>query len=83
MAITSCSSELESRPGQTLAEHLLNTAHLCSGIGAKKLSLGDADANKIIAEVAWRVGFTHDLGKATTYFQDYIHTNDPDRKASL
>ncbi len=83
MEKTSFSYKLESRPGQLLVDHLDNTARLCAGIRKKRLPFADEDAMAFLGEAAWRIGYTHDLGKATRYFQDYIHEKDEKRKTRL
>ncbi len=83
MKTTSFSYKLQSRPGQLLIDHLMNTARLCSAVREKRLSTGFEDSGEIFGEAAWRIGFTHDLGKATAYFQEYLEEKDESRKASL
>lgn len=82
MATPSCLFKLESRPGQLLIEHLQNTAQLCSEIRNKKINFKGTDID-VLGDVAWLIGFTHDLGKATCFFQEYLKERDEDRKRSL
>lgn len=83
METESFSYKLESRPGQLLIDHLMNTANLCSKIKEMRLSIGGEDEIEILGEIACLIGFTHDLGKATGYFQEYLREDDEARKASL
>ena len=83
METESFSYKLESRPGQLLIDHLMNTANLCSKIKEMRLSIGTAHETEILGEIAYLIGFTHDLGKATKFFQDYLREDDETRKASL
>jgi len=79
----SCSYRLQSRPGQLLVDHLTNTARICSKITRKTLSLDSEGEMEFLANVAWSIGYTHDLGKATSYFQEYLIEEDNEKKASL
>ena len=51
---------------QTLEEHLLGTADLCSDFAG---AIG-------MAETGRAIGLLHDLGKATAAFNDYIQSDD-------
>lgn len=74
---------LLARPGQLLIEHLNNTAGMCLEIKNKRVSIaGEADAD-ILGDVASLMGFAHDLGKATSYFQGYIREKDKKKKMVL
>ncbi len=83
MVKESFSYKLESRPGQLLVDHLTNTAQTCSKIREINFSFGLENDTDFISEVAWLIGFTHDLGKATRYFQEYLKEDDEERKALL
>lgn len=73
---------LLARPGQLLIDHLSHTAEMCSQVRAKKLALGNAD-NEILGDAAFLMGFAHDLGKATRFFQDYLREKDEKKKRAL
>jgi len=60
-------SELLSRPGQTLLAHLQGTAEKARTIIEGK------HLNRDFTEVAYFIGAAHDFGKATTFFQQYVH----------
>ena len=60
----------EARPGQTLIEHLEQVAR-----GAQEALEHPALRSRgLLAQVAYLVGATHDAGKYTSFFQDYLHT---------
>lgn len=73
---------LMARPGQLLIDHLSHTAEMCSQVRKKRLSLGNA-ANEILGDAASLMGFAHDLGKATRYFQDYLREKDEKKRRAL
>ena len=72
--ITLSSSELFSHPDKTLREHL----HNVSGIGLSGLRKESPDFSSIgldgdILEMLVRlITLSHDFGKSTKYFQDYL-----------
>lgn len=62
------SSDLFSHEGKLLEEHLIEVAKLAKSIlNEKPLSLKDK-----IKEVSLLCALFHDIGKATTFFQDYL-----------
>jgi len=79
----SFSYKLKSRPGQLLVDHLTNTAQVCSKIKETCFSFGMEGDTDVISGAAWLIGYTHDFGKATRYFQEYLKEEDEERKASL
>ena len=79
----SFSFKLEARPGQPLVDHLTNTASLCSKIKDLRLTFRTGNETEILGDIAYLIGFTHDLGKATEYFQEYVKEKDEIRKISL
>jgi len=80
----SSSFRLESHPGRLLVEHLKTTAQNMSlSIKNKKMSFQQEVDIKILSNVGWIIGFTHDFGKATTYFQDYLNEKDENKKKEL
>jgi len=62
------SFKLKSHPDKLLKEHLENVGRLSKEILESKT----IDCKKIFAEVAYMIGITHDFGKATTYFQNWL-----------
>jgi len=65
------SYDLYSHENKPLAVHLLNVAERCRNcIQGKKLNFHYS--NSELLTVASIMGLTHDIGKATRYFQDYL-----------
>jgi len=62
------SFKLKSHPDKLLKEHLENVGRLSKEILESKT----IDCKKIFAEIAYIIGITHDFGKATTYFQNWL-----------
>ena len=62
------SFKLKSHPDKLLKEHLENVGRLSKEILESKT----IDCKEIFAEVAYIIGITHDFGKATTYFQNWL-----------
>ena len=74
--------DIESHPGVPLQVHLEgvgNTAAQFSG----EVTLNLPFPQEILTEVARLAGLYHDLGKATPFFQEYLHEKDPERKELL
>ncbi len=60
----------ESHPGKPLQEHLAEVAR-----GARDaLDHPALRSRDILAKVGYIVGVSHDVGKYTSFFQDYLHT---------
>ncbi len=74
---------LLARPGQLLIEHLNNTAVMCSEIRDKRVSIDGETDGEILGDAAFLMGFAHDLGKATGYFQGYLREKDEKKKKVL
>lgn len=66
-------SSFQARPGQTLERHLTGVAAAASALASDggATPYGD-DWSMVLQTVAW----THDLGKLTSYFQQYLETGD-------
>ena len=66
--------EILSHPDKLLIDHLKEVAFICkNNIEDKKYNLGTNSFNhSIITDLAYIAGATHDIGKATSFFQDYI-----------
>mgnify|MGYP001071606649 CR=1 FL=1 len=81
MASESYSFKLKSHPEKLLVDHLKNVGSLSrQTISDKVLNMDEAD---LLRDVAYLIGITHDLGKATSFFQEYITENDEKKKKSL
>ncbi len=84
MTTPSFSYKLKSRPGQFLIDHLVNTSAYCSEkIKNTFFKFRLAEDTDILSDVAGLIGFTHDLGKATKFFQNYIDEVDENKKPLL
>lgn len=84
METPSFSYKLYSRPGQCLIDHLSNTAVHCSEtIRHTLFQFNPAIDADIVYDIAELIGFTHDLGKSTQFFQDYLDEADEDKKRSM
>jgi len=62
------SFKLKSHPDRLLKEHLKNVGRLSRKILVSKT----VDNKDIFAEIAYLIGITHDFGKSTTYFQNWL-----------
>ncbi len=67
-----CKEELqiryESHPGVRLHDHLLEVAKSAQ----IRLDHPALKQRELLRDVAWLVGVSHDLGKYTSYFQEYL-----------
>ena len=68
------SSKLYSHPGRLLEDHLIGVARLSELFCQDKL-LPNQSALKEITKI---IALSHDLGKATSFFQDYLNADDKD-----
>ncbi|MDO6437058.1 CRISPR-associated helicase Cas3' [Cyclobacterium sp. 1_MG-2023] len=66
---------IESHPGIPLINHLKEVAKNCLGIANANTTNFGFD-KKVKADLLFICGFYHDLGKATSYFQYYLHNPD-------
>jgi len=74
----SYSYKLKSHPERLLIDHLLESAKTAEELIAS-LSFDFGLDKNLLSKVAYIIGFTHDLGKATTYFQRYITASDKEK----
>lgn len=79
----SCSYNFQARPSQLLIDHLRSTSNYCLEISKLKFSNDSGISGEFLADIAYLIGFTHDLGKATRYFQDYVTETDKIKQARL
>ena len=70
------SSKLYSHPGRLLEDHLIGVARLSELFCQDKL-LSNQSALKEITKI---IALSHDLGKATSFFQDYLNADDKDKE---
>jgi len=77
-------NELKSHPDKSLFDHLKNVGDLSKKtIKSKKLNLSDFIDPEILEDISYLIGITHDFGKATESFQEYINEKDEKRKLAL
>lgn len=77
----SYSFKLKSHPDKLLKDHLHRVGELSrKTVADKSLNIGEKD---LLRDAAYLIGITHDLGKATKFFQDYIVETDEKKKKSL
>jgi len=76
MVKTLLSSKLYSHPGIPLEDHLLGVADFSDLFLSEKPSEIREKLNNICRIIA----LTHDIGKATKYFQDYLTANENDKE---
>ncbi|MFZ3146772.1 MAG: CRISPR-associated helicase Cas3' [Methanothrix sp.] len=81
MASESYSFKLKSHPDKRLVDHLRRVGQLSrKTVKDKSLNIDDKD---LLTDAAYLIGVTHDLGKATKFFQEYIIETDEWKKRSL
>lgn len=81
MASESYSFKLKSHPDKRLVDHLRRVGQLSrKTVTDKSLNIDDKD---LLTDAAYLIGVTHDLGKATKFFQKYIVEKDEKKKKSL
>lgn len=77
-------SDLKSHPNKLLKDHLFNVGNYCKvTLSSKKLSVEKYIDFDTLQDVAYLIGVTHDFGKATSYFQNYISEKDGTKRAKL
>lgn len=77
----SYSFKLKSHQDKLLVDHLRKVGQLSRRtVKDKSLNIDEAD---LLKDVAYLIGITHDLGKATHFFQEYITEKDEKKKKSL
>lgn len=80
----SCSFKLKSHPDKLLFDHLKNVACLCKKTVDETVLNVEEEVNKqVFSDTAYIIGATHDLGKATSFFQDYITEEEEDKRRTL
>jgi len=78
------SSNLYSHPNKLLIEHLQNVADSClEKFKETKHNLSSYFPNGYWEKLVWLMGFSHDFGKATSYFQEYLFEKDENNKVIM
>lgn len=82
--ILSSLSKMYSHPDKLLVDHLQKVGDLCrQNIFLKKLNLdGYIDFN-ILKDISYLIGVSHDFGKATNYFQEYLKEKNESKKMDM
>jgi len=82
--ILSSLNDLKSHPDKLLREHLLKVGSLCQKIlFSKRINIDNYIDHKTFQDISYLVGITHDFGKVTAYFQEYINEKDEVKKTVL
>lgn len=84
MKTLSLLNDLKSHPNRLLKDHLFNVGNCCKEtLSSKKLNIEEYIDFNTLQDVAYLIGVSHDFGKATSYFQDYISEEDETKRAKL
>ncbi len=77
-------NELKSHPDKLLLNHIENVGNLSKKIvGSKILNLDKFVDAETLKDISYLIGVTHDFGKATEFFQEYIKEYDEKKKWKL
>lgn len=83
MKTSSLLNDLKSHPDKLLKNHLFNVGNYCKEtLSSKKLNTKYIDFDTL-QDITYLIGVTHDFGKATSYFQDYMNEKDETKRAKL
>lgn len=74
--------EIWAHPHRSLEYHLKKVAKISRSI-IEHTPLTLPIDREILKEVSYLIGLYHDVGKATTFFQEYLKEQDPKRKSHL
>ena len=78
------SSKLYSHPDKLLIIHLQNVANAClSKFKGTKHNLFSYLSNEHWEKLIWLMGFSHDFGKATSFFQEYLFEKDKEERVIM
>ncbi len=76
-------NNLKSHPDKLLKDHLFNVGKYCKdALSLKRLKIENIDFD-VLQNVAYLIGVSHDFGKATSYFQNYINETDETKRVKL
>jgi len=77
-------NELKSHPDKLLFTHLRNVGNISKQIlESKKLNVDDLVNFKTLKDISYLIGITHDFGKATAFFQQYINEKNETKRNKL
>ena len=77
-------NRLKSHPDKLLAIHLQKVGDLCQdNLSLKKLNIEEYVNFNVLKEISYLIGVTHDFGKATNYFQEYLKEKDEPKKLGM
>jgi CRISPR-associated endonuclease/helicase Cas3 len=77
-------NKLYSHPDKLLEQHLKKVADICSkNLSLKKLNIDEYLDFNVLRDVSYLIGISHDFGKATSYFQNYLRETDETKRAEL
>ena len=77
-------NELKSHPDKLLITHLQKVGDLCQDkLSLKKLNIEEYIDFNILKDISYLIGVTHDFGKSTSYFQDYLQEEDEIKQIKL
>ncbi len=78
------SSKIYSHPDILLYVHLQNVADSClKKFRETKHSLSSYFSKEYWEKLIWLMSFSHDFGKATSYFQEYLFEKDEDKRTIM
>jgi len=76
--------KLKSHPDKLLYEHLQKVGGLCQrNLSLKKLNIDKYVDFNVLRDISYLIGVTHDFGKSTSYFQDYLQEENEIKKIKL
>jgi CRISPR-associated endonuclease/helicase Cas3 len=78
------SSKIYSHPDKLLLDHLQNVSDSClKKFKETKHNLSSYFPNDYWEKLVYLMGFSHDFGKATSYFQKYLFEKDEDKRVIM
>lgn len=75
-------NDIYSHPGKSLKDHLREVAEISKKI-TEEIPLNLPFDAEVLKGVAYLIGFYHDIGKATSFFQEYLLEENQDKKKRL
>ncbi|NQT67603.1 MAG: CRISPR-associated helicase Cas3' [Actinobacteria bacterium] len=76
--------KLKSHPDKLLYEHLQKVGDLCQrNLSLKKLNINECVDFNVLRDISYLIGVTHDFGKSTSYFQNYLQEENEIKKIKL